>query len=211
MITRVQLSALIAIAFVLWYVLLIVNGLTPSIEWFKPYSMVIGLLGIILIVFERWAWKLPILHDWFVPRPNLSGTWEVTLQSGWGDKKGKQRASPIHGYMTVRQTYSTLSMHLMTEESSSEFIASSVVRSDDGTYQVAALYRNTPKVLIQDRSRIHHGGMLLRVLGNPPYSLEGYYWTDRDTQGEMRLSNRRTQLFWDLQSAQSQHSGSTSC
>ncbi len=40
------------------------------------------------------------------------------------------------------------------------------------------------------RSEMHYGAILLNVHGNPVQSLEGHYWTDRNTSGSMSLEER---------------------
>ena len=83
--------------------------------------------------------------------------------------------------MAVRQSLTTLSMRLMTAESSSRLIAYKMVEENDGVFLVTGVYTNTPKLELRgDRSEIHYGALLLQVLGDPPISLEGHYWTDRN-------------------------------
>jgi hypothetical protein len=97
--------------------------------------------------------------------------------------------------MAVRQTFSSLSMRLMTSESTSELVAARVLVAADGVSKVVGVYVNQPKLSVRNRSAIHYGGLLLDVHGDPPTALEGSYWTDRDTRGTMHLSDRHTQIF----------------
>jgi hypothetical protein len=68
-----------------------------------------------------------------------------------------------------------------------ELLSVELLRSTDGSFRVAAIYRNEPKVEVRQRSPIHYGGMLLTVQGEPPSRLEGHYWTDRNTRGDLIL------------------------
>ena len=87
-------------------------------------------------------------------------------------------------------------MRLMTAESSSWLIAHKIVEANDGVFLVVGVYTNTPKLELRGgRSEIHYGALLLQVLGEPPTSLEGHYWTDRNSRGAMRLSNKKAQIF----------------
>lgn len=125
-------------------------------------------------------------------RPDLRGTWRVVLKSEWVDPKTGRSPEPITCYMAIRQTLTTLSMRLMTPESSSWLVAHRVMLSPDGLYQVAGVYTNKPQVHLRgDRSEIHFGAILLDVHGDPPAELDGHYWTDRDTRGAMQLTDRR--------------------
>ena len=76
-----------------------------------------------------------------------------------------------------------------------------LIHETDGAWSVATVYRNTPKVQVRPRSEIHHGAMWLRLQDDPEASLEGHYWTDRNTRGDIRLSNRRSKLVFSYDAA----------
>ena len=120
-----------------------------------------------------------------------------------------QRIDPITCYMAVRQSLTRLSMRLMTPESSSWLIAHKIVEENDGVFRVAGVYTNMPGIELRgDRSEIHYGAFLLEVLGEPPTSLEGHYWTDRNSRGAMRLSNKRADTFSTYYEARDQYGDS---
>ena len=130
----------------------------------------------------------------------------MELQSEWPDPNTGQAIGPITCYMAVRQSLTTLSMRLMTAESSSWLIAHKIVEENDGVFFVIGVYTNEPKLELRgDRSEIHYGALRLQVQGKPPASLEGNYWTDRKTRGMMRLSNRRTEIFSTYDEARCQY------
>ena len=66
--------------------------------------------------------------------------------------------------MVVRQTFSTLSMRLMTEESSSELVGTEIICSADGLYCISGVYRNEPRFQVRDRSEMHYGAVWLKVI-----------------------------------------------
>ena len=45
------------------------------------------------------------------------------------------------------------------------------------------------------------GGQLLNIVGKPATSLQGHYWTDRNTAGQLELTERKKKIFHDFQSA----------
>ena len=49
------------------------------------------------------------------------------------------------------------------------------------------MFRNQPRISVQDQSRTHLGALVLDVIGDPssPSELKGHYWTDRGTSGEI--------------------------
>ena len=76
--------------------------------------------------------KIPLLHGWFLKRPVIEGSWKVEIRSNWKDPATGNAIAPVEGYMVVRQTFSTLSLRLLTAESSSELVGTEIVCSADG-------------------------------------------------------------------------------
>ena len=184
MLSRIQLTAMLALAAVVWAVALILQGVVVPAVWFRPFSLVLAVLILVLTVVDRWAWRFRLLQPWLVHMPDLRGTWRAEIRPTNSEQEG------LTGYMAIRQTLSSINLRLLTEESVSEILAARVLKAEDGTFSVAGVYRNIPKLSVRDRSPLHHGAILLSVHGDPPISLEGQYWTDRNSQGEIVLSNR---------------------
>lgn len=44
---------------------------------------------------------------------------------------------------------------------------------------------------VHERSEVHHGSFKLDIGGQPVDRLEGYYWTDRNTMGELEFDEDR--------------------
>ena len=87
---------------------------------------------------------------------------------------------------------SSLTMRLFTKESASVSVAHSIERKDGDLFEMVVTYRNTPGIELQaTRSRIHHGSFIIEGNGFFPISLTGTYWTDRQTNGTIELTNRR--------------------
>ena len=193
MLSRLQLSTLIAAAAVIWAAFLIADGVAIDLAFARPFNKVIGWLVLALVVCERWAWRWQWLHPWFVSTPVLHGTWRGQLVSTWVNAEG-QTVPPIEAYVAVTQTASTIRMRLMTRESESELLGGSFVRDGDGLSRLFGTYRNTPKQEVRHRSQIHHGGLFLSVHGEPPRVLEGEYWTDRKTTGSLRFEARTSEI-----------------
>lgn len=185
MLSRLHLSTILVIAAVLWGAALLIAGVAIKVTWFEPFSVVVGILVLILAAFDLWLWRMSWLRGWFVHRPCIRGTWKASLRSQWTDPQTGKTPPAIEAYIAVRQTYSMLSMRLMTEESASELLGAEMVCAADGTCRVAGVYRNEPRLAVRERSPIHYGAVLLEVEGDPPVRLAGHYWTDRDSRGEL--------------------------
>ena len=196
MISRLHLTPIVLLVGVAWLVLLVIDGVAIELRWLRHLTTVVPILLVLLGIFDNCLWKVPWVNGWFTNRPVLCGTWEVTLQTEWVDPKTGTTPRPITCYMAVRQTFSSLSMRLMTPESASWLIAHNIVRSNDGVFQVAGVYMNKPDLALRgERSEIHYGAILLDVQGQPPTELEGHYWTDRQSRGTMRFVRKKAKVF----------------
>ena len=198
------IKAIIYIAVLAWTVVLYLNHQAIRTPWLEYLSIVITIVLYAVIAFDLWLWKLPLLHGWFVKRPVIDGTWKVQLRSNWKDSAG-QGIAPIEGYMVVRQTFSTLSMRLLTPESMSELVGTEIVCSVDRQYCVSGVYRNEPRFEAREKSAIHYGAVWLRVVTEPERQLGGHYWTDRGTAGEMELTSRQRKKFQTFDAAKSHY------
>ncbi len=194
---RIYLIALMAAAALAWLTLLWLNGVSvPAATFFKPFSWVESLLLTLVIVFDRWAWRWRVLRPWLVSTPNLNGTWKGELVSTYEESRG-----PIEAYLVIRQTFSSLRIRLMTRESNSYLLAGAATPDQSGLHIVTGIYRNVPDLLRRSVSPIHHGAILLQVRKNPPNLLQGEYWTDRDTKGELRFTARSSRVFDSFEAA----------
>jgi len=191
MLTRIQISAFLALSVAFWIALLAVRGVPLSWEMLVPFGTVVGAVSGVLLIFDLWAWRLPIFRGWLIKRPGLHGTWKTELQSDWINPETKQSIPPIPCYAVFRQTASKLSIRLITPESKSETVSAGIETCSDGTFEVSCAYRNKPKSMFRHRSEVHYGAMLLEVESATPTAIEGEYWTDRKTTGSLSLSNRR--------------------
>jgi len=194
-------KAIIYTAVAVWAIALLVTGQKLSSDLLRPLSAVTSIVVLLAMAFELWLWKLPFLHGWAVKRPVLTGTWRVELRSNWKDASGSA-IPPVEGYVVIRQTLLNLSLRLMTKESSSHLVGTEIVCSADGLYCVSGVYRNEPRYQDRSHSQIHFGAVWLQVIDTPTQMLQGHYWTDRNTAGEMLLTDRQKPKFQDFKSAQ---------
>jgi hypothetical protein len=198
--SRSQLQVAIGVVILVWAALLFISGVTLKPSFLKPLSLAISVAYYLLVVFDGWLWRLwPISR--LSHRPVLRGTWKGKLQSTWTEPSTESQIDPIEIFLAIRETYSTISMRVMTKESSSRSLVASLEAPRDDVARVSSTYQNVPRLLIQDRSRIHHGALMLDVEGVPPKGLNGFYWTDRDTKGEVRLRARLPKVYTSFDEA----------
>ena len=203
--TSMQTKVLVGLIVVIWAVVLLVQGHPVPLDYLKAFSYVITGVSFSLLLWERWLWSLRMFRPWLTTRPDLRGTWKGHLVSSWVDPNTQRGRGEIETYLVIRQTYSTIDVRLLTAESGSVSLSANIVADGEGIHVVAVVYRNTPRALLRERSPIGHGGMLLYVRGTPIHQLDGEYWTDRETKGELTLTLRSKELCHDFAQAQGAH------
>lgn len=195
------IKAIIYVTVLVWTIVLYVNHAAITSAWLQYVSTVITIVLYAVMAFDLWLWKFSLLHGWFVKRPVIDGTWKVEIRSNWKDPATGAGIPPVEGFMVVRQTFSALSLRLLTKESSSELVGTEIVCSADGLYCVSGVYRNEPRFQVRERSPIHYGAVWLRIIDEPLKKVIGHYWTDRQTAGETELSHREKKKFQTFESA----------
>ncbi|SNQ50288.1 putative membrane protein [Frankia canadensis] len=194
MISRSQIQIAITLAVVTWALLLLVNGVSLNSAYLKPYSIAIGVVTLSFLAYDRWLWKLPPLAR-VLGKPVLGGTWKGKIRSEWIDPDTGSRAAPIEIYVAIIQTSSTISLRLMSKESSSNTLTSVLEKKGVLLPRLAYMYQNIPTLSLRERSSIHHGAIILDVHGRPAQKLVGWYWTDRSTRGEISLDVRSKKVY----------------
>lgn len=204
--SRLQISVFLGIAAIAWATVLLLQGRQLSLTDLAPFSTVVGVLAVGALLLEKFLWRHPWLHGWFVQRPDLRGTWKVQLQSDWVNPETGLSLGTITCYMGVEQTLSTLQMHLMTPESESWFVAHSVRPSPSETgFQIVGVYTNKPHVHLRSAtSSMHLGAVIIDTHGGSnlrPETLTAEYWTDRKTMGRMTFTNRNDAVYTQFSQA----------
>lgn len=187
MLSRIHITCLLGIAVAVWGASLLVLGLPLSWDYAAPFALTVSVLTAASVLFDKYLWRLSIFRGWLVRQPDIQGSWRARLGDG----------SSVDGVMVIRQTFSRVSARLYTKESNSRLIAHSLTpQDDDHLHQLVGVYQNVPDVTLRGvRSEIHYGTFLVEVRGDPPTSLTGHYWTDRQTRGVLELTDRTKELL----------------
>ena len=176
---------------IVWGAILIVAGLVSPFDlWgaIKEIPEAIALYAVISIIFIKWIWRWPIWQSWLVKIPDLEGTWHGKLLSDYVDPKTQKTIAPIPATLVIKQDFSKIDCVLMTKESESYAVSANFNRAHGEDLYLAYSYTNRPKTNIRDRSPIHDGAALLKIIKKPTPALEGEYWTNRKTKGEMSFN-----------------------
>ena len=182
----IQLVSFVAI----WAAVLFFSRTSLKIEWeaIKKLPDVVTIYVLLVLIFTNWAWRLPIFKGWLVPFPDLQGTWKGTLQSTWIDPATSQKIQPKDVMLVIKQTFSNISCVMYTDESNSFSNTAQINQDDDsGIFRLSYNYTNRSKANVRDRSVIHDGAAILKVITEPEKSLEGEYWTSRKTTGDISV------------------------
>ena len=194
--------ALVLAVAAVWLLLLALGGThVAATMFFRPFSAAAGVAVLLVEAFDRWLWRYLPPN---VRPPHLLGTWRGELHSEWVDPKTGEQVPPAEIYMRVQQTYSWVRTRVMTANMQSPSLVSSLARDPDGSCTLVVTYLSNPKLQQRPENPIHYGSMMLRVIGTGPVALDGSYWTDRNTRGEIRFTSRCDRLCDDFEQARGQ-------
>ena len=178
------------------------TGDTVNPEWLRFFSAAVFVATLTLNLWDWLIWRIgPLQRIGSVPR-NLRGTWEGELTSFWEDPDTGATPPPKTVYLVVRQTASTVSTVLYTDEAKS-YSTLGHVSTKTALPALEYLYEGRPDSRVEDRSRAHRGTASLDISGRPATKLKGRYWTDRDSRGELVFTSRAKRLADDYQNAAS--------
>lgn len=188
---RIFAFAILGLAFIVYAIIFALTQNFDSIDFHKAITHVsttISINIIIWMIFIAWAWKWKIFYPWLVPFPNLSGNWEGTIKSNWKEKE----LDPIPIEVSITQNFFNIQVRIKTNESRSYSIGASFdIDNERGFQQLFYTYLNTPKAGVRERSEIHYGSTILNFDGFNVTKMDGEYWTDRETTGEIILTKKK--------------------
>ncbi len=140
------------------------------------------------LLFTKLLWRSSLIQGWLIKVPDLQGTWRGELISDYVDPATGTTVPPIPVVLVIRQTFSSIRSTMMTSESTSYSTTAAIDRAP-GTDELylTYCYTNRSRETIRERSPIHDGAAVLKIIREPGRSLEGGYWTSRKTKGDMVL------------------------
>lgn len=132
-----------------------------------------------------WGWKFPLLNKIFY-RPNINGTWSGKLISDWKDKNGEV-VPPKDFFIVIRQSFLRIHFTTFTDNfvgvSYSETFS---LNKERGIKNVTYMYR---KDTSQNNDEVlQEGAAELRLIEASERKLEGKYWSNKKTNGTIRLT-----------------------
>ena len=193
--TSVSILLIIIIATSVWGGFLWILGIELTWDHATPFSFTLTVTTLCVGLFNRYLWRFWLVQR-LIRRPDLNGTWRVSLQSSYTRPGSRELVDEVQGFAVVRQTFSSISIRLMTEQAESFLVASSFDVQSDGTTYVYGVYQSDPSIHLRSgESEIHYGSFKYKVIGRLPSEMIGQYWTDRNTKGSISLSGRKRDFF----------------
>lgn len=201
MIAKPLVQALVALVVLVFAVGILTSGGRADAGWLSFYSYAVGVAMIGLWLWDRWLWRTGPAQKFRAIPHDLRGTWKGTLTSQWTDPLTSLPIPAKPAYLVIHQTWSAVSVTLLTDESASQSSLAKV-KAEDNSASLDYMYLNEPKSSIEHRSRMHHGSTSLAISGRPAIRLYGRYWTDRESRGELDFKQHSSALADDYENAE---------
>ncbi|MGO4489978.1 hypothetical protein [Microbacterium sp. 2RAF4] len=142
-----------------------------------------------VVAWDLWLWHLPGVQR-LVRRPDVRGLWRVTLTPHLDSHipEGGNRG-PIAGFLEVTQSFWAVHLRLYTDQSASKSTATTWLPAYESSVDnLTFTYDNIPKMSESHRSMRSAGACNLNPTSLKPEEVEGTYFTDRLTKGDMVLT-----------------------
>ncbi len=152
-----------------------------------------SIVFVFLVIYDRWFWR-----KFFIPQltktPVLHGTWKGSYASNYENPETRKNASGDI-YLVVKQTFWSVSVRSLSEESSSRSITATLRKLHDSTRELVYVYSNKPKAAFKNRSKPNTGTAFIDVGSKVyPQLLKGSYFTDRGHEGDLVFEKHQNKI-----------------
>jgi hypothetical protein len=188
--SKIKLHIQFGIFATIWIILLLAGGVTSLLDLVnvaKKFPLAVTVYSVLALIFTKWAWRWKIFQGWLVKAPNLQGTWRGTIDSTWENPATNSGTNLIPAILSIKQTFDNIDCLLFSKESSSYSMSAEINLDQSGNPYLSYNYTNRSRASVRERSEVHDGAAILRIIKSPDRSLEGEYWTSRKSTGEMRF------------------------
>jgi hypothetical protein len=166
----------IAIAWVVGSALAAANVVIP---WYLDAPSPLALFGILMLLFDRWVWRLGVLRAGRLVRvPDLTGTWTGTLHTNFDQ-------TPRDVTLRIHQTWRTILIVFETNQSRSRSRVAAIFTSDPEGAVLTYQYVNDPNAATDPALQTHLGTSSLRLAGGNRLIGDYYSGRGRSTYGEI--------------------------
>jgi len=145
-----------------------------EIPWFIEAPSAITIYGLLLLIFNKYAWKWKyIKYIFLIKTPNLNGSWSGFIRTDWDNNSTETQAK-----LRIYQNWTQIKICLYTSNSSSHSKTASIITDDPEGYILSYQYFNQPKTETPGTMSMHFGTSELKIDKNIK-DLEGDYYSGR--------------------------------
>lgn len=163
---------------------LALRWLRVEMPWWIDAPSVMAVFGVLYELFEKRLWRMPVFQiTGIVKIPDLNGMWD-------GEGRTSFDGAQYRAQVTIKQTWTSISIFLETEHSTSRSLTASLLVEQPEGPTLSYEYRNEPKPIALPTMHSHRGTATLRLKNNGV--LEGEYYSGRDRQNYGNLMLKRT-------------------
>ncbi len=181
----------LGISLVLFFIIAYFRGEEENslLVFIKILPTVVSIDLAIFGLFATWGWKWCLFRGWLVHFANLNGTWIGHVKSDWIDPSTRKTVSLIPVMLTIKQTFLSISCVALTAEMKSRSYAESFVIDEERQLKALAYFATKNTIpSIRHRNTPHDTAVFLEIIEKPKRKLEGRYWTEKHTTGELHFS-----------------------
>jgi hypothetical protein len=160
----------------------LIEWIDLEVPWWFDVPTPLALYGLIWLGFDRVWWHWPIWRRLKLVRvPDYRGDWSLQGQSDYDS------STSFKGAATIRQTWTTISIEVETDQSRSHTMVASVLLDPSAQPLLMYQYSSEPKVGSVATLQAHRGTAWLRLTDG---GLTGEYYGGRGSgnAGTVRLS-----------------------
>ncbi|WP_317201385.1 hypothetical protein [Janthinobacterium sp.] len=170
------------------------SGQPLDLAVIRNASLVAGLLGAAIVLFDRWGWRFAALHPWFVVLPRIRGDWAVAADIG---PARARQASSFQGQIFIRQTYFSIWARIDWEDGAQMrfLMKAPIVASADGFCAFTAVYELDPNAA-GAAPVTRRAGFFFHSAETHPDAVTLFYSTADNQVGRIRLSARKKMSLW---------------
>ena len=155
---KIFLYILLGISAIAWFGIAALTGrdISKLYDLFSILPTVATVDLMFFLCFRQWGWRWGIFHDWLVPFPDLSGTWQGQIQTTWENPENGEVPEPIPAILSIKQSFGKISCVMRTTEMTSHSYSEDFrIEKDNQVKQLAYIYTSKPKHALNDRSIPH--------------------------------------------------------
>jgi hypothetical protein len=151
-----------------------------------------------LLAFDSWAWRFWPFRL-IVRKPILHGTWKVEQRTSYEPRAHET----MEAYLVIDQTFSGIRQIRGLYEISNSHSLTADLSVDRSHCALSFIFRTEAGTMHRDGNPPSRGASVLRVGRHPRLHLQGDYWMERGTKGDVRSVGYSPKLYGTFESAKS--------